>query len=960
MSRGSGRRADRPPGVEGVETRSDGATVAAYSYDASSYRVTPRLVAFPAGVDDVRAVLETARRHDLPVTARGGGTSMAGNAVGEGIVIDLSRRMNRVLEVDVAGRSVRLEPGVVLDDLNRRLADHGLEFAPDPSSHSRATVGGMVGNDACGNHSVAHGRTSDHILELDLVLADGAYVRATRGGVVALDDRDVSVGAAEHLERELRSIASDHLATLRTELGRIPRQVSGFQLHRLLPENGFDVARALVGSEGTCAVIVAAKVSLVARTRAEATLVLGYRDLIAAADDVPRILEAAPSAVEALDERIVTTLRERRGDDSVAGLPQGTAWLIVEIQDDDAGRDDGHDRLYALASDLRARGRLVDFAVVTDGSERSRLWRVREDGAGLTARPSDGRITWAGWEDAAVAPDRLGSYLRDFCELMGSRQITGVMYGHFGAGCVHVRLDFDLETAEGRRRMAVFVREAATIVASHGGTVSGEHGDGRARSELLPLMYSADALEAFRRFKRAFDPSARLNPGIVVDPVALDRDVLAPGGRGAAPPGRTVLALHQDGGSFARAVGRCIGVGRCRADAGGFMCPSFRASGEELDSTRGRARVLQEMVDGRVVTDGWRSTEVREALDLCLSCKACSTDCPVGVDIAAYKSEFSHHHYRRRLRPRSHYSLGWLPVWLRLAGMLPAVSNWVLRSRVVGRLMRWAGGVTQRRELPTVHSWRSSRPPSGQRRRAGHGEPVVLFRDTFTRAFRPGLVGDALEVLDSTGRVATPAPDLCCGLTWITTGQLGVARRILRRTVRVLDESGDADIVVLEPSCASALRADVPELLASDAARRVAGRVRTLSEVIGQAVESGWVPPALDGEALLQTHCHEHATFGSGTSRAVAQALGLRVEQVEGCCGLAGNFGFEASHYDTSMAVAEQGLGPRLRAMSRGSAVIADGFSCGTQIDHVLGQSGRASHIATVVARALPAQRTRP
>ena len=927
------------PGLR-VETKAGG--IAPYAYDASNYRVRPHAVAFARSIDDVCAVLGACRELGLPVTARGGGTSMAGNAVGAGVVLDFTRGMNRVLDVDPSARTARVEAGVVLDDLRDAVAPHGLTFGPDPSSHSRCTIGGMIGNDACGNRSVRHGRTSAHVESLEIVTADGVRAIADRTGLRPLDPADdQAVHRVGELVAELRGLVEANLAPLRTELGRIPRQVSGYQLHHLLPENGFDVARALVGTEGTCAVVVAATVRLVATAPASVLVAVGYDDVVEAAEDVPEILTWAPTAVEGMDEAIVATMRARRGPDSVTGLPDGRAWLYVEL--DGACEAEVTARADRLLDALKAAGRMRDGGVVSGEARRRALWRVREDGAGLAARLVDGGESWPGWEDAAVAPEDLAGYLREFRALQAGHGLSGVLYGHFGAGCVHVRIDFDFASEVGRAVARRFLEQAAALVVRHGGTLSGEHGDGRARSELLKIMYSSRILQAFAAFKRVFDPDGVLNPGIVVAPAALDSDLAAVVPK---PDGRpTLFTFPHDEDGFAGAARRCVGVGRCRGKTGGVMCPSYRATGEELHSTRGRARVLQEMLRGDLVRDGWRSTDVRDALDLCLSCKACSTDCPVGVDMATYKAEFLHHHYRWRIRPRSHYSLGWLPVTSVLAGYVARPLNAVLRGPL-GRVAARLGGITTHRKIPAFASRRAAR--AVLRRRSGDAA-AVLFVDSFTRAFRPSIAAAAVRVLDMAGVPCAPRTGLCCGLTWVSTGQLAVARRVMARTVSHLDRGPQRGlpIVVAEPSCAAALKRDVPELLGTDAARRVAARVHTFAGALAGLSTSGWKPPVPES-VLLQTHCHEYATFGS--PRALLTALGVSsVAEAEGCCGLAGNFGFEKEHYETSIAVAGLALRPRLEELPD-AVVVADGFSCATQVDHLAGGRGvRAVHLAELL-----------
>ncbi|MFJ3622625.1 FAD-binding and (Fe-S)-binding domain-containing protein [Streptomyces iakyrus] len=928
------RLAELAPGLR-VET-GPGAT-GPYAYDASNYRVPPRAVVFPRGAEDVVAVVRACREAGVPVTPRGGGTSMAGNAVGPGVVLDFSRHMNRILDIDPVARTARVEAGVVLDALRSATALHGLDFGPDPSSHSRCTLGGMIGNDACGNRSVRDGRTSGHVVALEIVTADGVRAVADHTGLHPVDPRDGALVA--RLEADLKRLVGDNLALLRTELGRIPRQVSGYQLHHLLPENGFDLARALVGTEGTCAVVTAATVRLVATAQASTLLTLGYEDVVAAAEDVPEILRFAPSAVEGMDEAIVATMRARRGADSVTGLPEGRAWLYVELEGDDAASVNA--RATELLGVLKGQGRLTGGRVVESPAERRSLWRVREDGAGLAARLVDGGESWPGWEDAAVAPEDLAAYLRGFRKLLASHQLTGVLYGHFGAGCVHVRIDFDMTTDGGRAVMRQFLTEAAALVVEHGGTLSGEHGDGRARSELLHVMYSHRMIAAFAAFKQTFDPDGLLNPGVIVDPTPLDTNLALR----ELPLIDTTFTFPHDGDGFAGAVRRCVGVGRCRSDAGGVMCPSYRATGEENDSTRGRARMLQEMIRGESVTDGWRSTEVRDALDLCLSCKACSSDCPVGVDMATYKAEFLHQHYKGRLRPRSHYSLGWLPRTSALAGYAARPINALLRGPL-GRLLARLGGVTTQRRIPAFASRRTLRKTLQAAKTPGPAK-AILFVDSFTRAFRPQVAGAASRVLADAGVPCTPQDGLCCGLTWVSTGQLDTARKIMARTVTALDDGDDRPIIVAEPSCAAALKRDVPELLGTDAARRVADRVQTFTGALTDLADDGWTPRPLPENVVLQTHCHEYATFKGRRPADLLRRLGVNeVDEAEGCCGLAGNFGFEAEHYETSMAVADLALKPRLD----GRPVIADGFSCATQIDHLAGDQGtRALHLAELL-----------
>ncbi|WP_020111656.1 FAD-binding and (Fe-S)-binding domain-containing protein [Rhodococcus sp. 114MFTsu3.1] len=936
---------------------------AEYSYDASNYRVPPLAVVFPATADEVRTVVRACANACVPIVSRGGGTSMAGNAIGAGIVLDFSRHMNRVVSIDQQGKSAVVEPGIVISELAAAVSAEtagALTYAPDPSSKSRATVGGAVGNDACGNHSVRYGRTADHTIALDVVTSDGHLLRATRDGLAAVDPSDSrSVEAATRIAADLRSLVSDHMADLRLELGLIPRQVSGFHLSTLLPENGFDVARALVGSEGTCAIVVAVTVSLVEVPPAALLLSLGYEDVVEAAEDVMTILEFSPAAIEGIDEKIVDTMRMRRGADSVRGLPSGNAWLYVDLDGDDP--TEVEDKAERLLERLRELGRLKDGRVVADPSERKSLWRVREDGAGLSARLSDGASgiteSWPGWEDSAVAPEKLAAYLADFRDLLAHHGLTGVMYGHFGAGCMHVRITFDQRTDEGRAIMNAFLRDAAALVVRHGGSLSGEHGDGRARSELLPVMYSTTMLRAFERFKGIWDPAGLLNPGSITDPAPMMNDLAL-----ANIPKRewkTTFDLHQIGSGpdprpvphldpFVHATQSCVGVGRCRSSSGGVMCPSFRATGDEKDSTRGRARVLQEMVrSSRTVAEGWASTDVKESLDLCLSCKACSSDCPVGVDMATYKAEFLDHHYAGRVRPMAHYSLGWLPRWLKVTARIAPALNAVLTPRI-GVLAAKLGGLTTERALPRFASRAELK---AQTTDSVQGGDVVLFVDSFTKGFRPEIVGAAVRVLADAGRTAECRSDVCCGLTWISTGQLATARKHLARTADALDDGTDRPIVVTEPSCAAALKKDLPELVNTDAARRVAARVQSFAGAVIDQAAGGWTPTATVPDAVtVQTHCHEYAVFGEATQRKALAAAGIEsIDEATGCCGVAGNFGFEPDHYEMSMKVSEQALAPAVRRAGD-RPILTDGFSCHMQVrqltdNHSAGASTHLAHI---------------
>lgn len=938
-----------------VETFDDEMTVASYSSDASNYRRVPAAVVFPRSRDEVIAAVGVCRELALPITCRGAGTSTAGQATGTGVVLDFSRHYNRILSVDPHSRTATVEPGVVADQLQEAVRPLGLLFGPDPSTHSRCTIGGMVGNNACGSHSLAWGRTVDNVVAMEVLTYDGT--------VLQLDDSSRSVpceppkpgDAAGRVLDALNRLVNDNLALIRTELGRFPRQVSGYALEHLLPERGFDVARALVGSEGTCAIVLSVTVRLVEPPQARRLVVLGFSDACAAADAVPALLDHGPIALEGLDRSLTDLVRAPRTRDAVATLPNGAAWLFVEI----AGRQTELGDL--SASLVRTASTATGFRAaesVDDADRAALLWRVREDGAGLATRLPDGSEAWPGIEDAAVPPHRLGAYLRAFFALLDRHRLRGAVYGHFGEGCLHVRVDFDFGTDRGHKAFKIFMMDAAKLISENGGSLSGEHGDGLARSELLSNMYSPAVIALFASFKRVWDPANRLNPGIITDPRPIDADLRIDPQR-AGPVLRTSLPFRNDQGDIAIAVRRCVGVGRCRTTSAsnGIMCPSYRVTRDEKDSTRGRARVLYEMTQGETISDGWRSEAVREALDLCLSCKGCSVDCPVGVDVATYKSEFLYHHYKNRIRPASHYSMGWLPVLARLGASAPRLANGIAGSRAAGLLKRM-GGVAPQRQLPRFADesflrWFRARP--GRTGDGRHGA-VLLWVDTFGNYFTPEVLRAGVRVLEAAGyRVEVLPGTQCCGLTWITTGQLDVARRVAGRAVAAASTqlSARTPVVVLEPSCAAALKSDLPELLDGDpAAARLASNIRTLAEFLDEKTHD-WLPPARGrSTAISQVHCHQHATGGYGADARLLAELGVETTELAGCCGLAGNFGFEAAHYDVSIRAGEETLLPAVRSADLETLILADGFSCRTQIGQTTAR--RAVHLAELIAARLP------
>ena len=1072
-----------------IDVDSSVGTRARYSSDAGLTRIPPLAVAFPRTPEQAVAAFHLARAHGVPLTARGGGTSCASNAIGPGLVLDFSRHMNRVISIDPEARTATVEPGCVGSTLQAAAAEYGLRFGPDPSSQNRATIAGMVANNACGPHATAWGRTSDNIVSLECIDGQGRRFTAT-----------TSHDSALHDVPGLASLIDTNLAPIRTQLGRFKRQVSGYSLEHLTPEGGRNLAAMLTGTEGTLVLILSVTVRLVPLPDAPVLAALGYRSMIEAADDVPALLTHSPLAVEGMDRRLVDVVRAHKGPGAVPALPEGEGWLLVEVGAPGEDVTASLERARALCADSAA----TDTVVYPPGDQASALWRIRADGAGLGGRtPPDGagggdQQAWPGFEDAAVPPENLGAYLRDFTALMEEYDIDGLLYGHFGDGCVHVRLAMPLETPEGVAHSRAFLQSAARICAAHGGSVSGEHGDGRARGELLRFMYSPEMLDLFARVKHVFDPDNLLNPGVLAAPMDeaeaasrararvlaarsggpdgltangahATRPGLAPadgalqpndaaandsspspdvsgaaGGTGLAPadgalelqPGVDPLdanlrrvaahpmpadggfAFTHDGGDFTAAVHRCTGVGKCRAGVSGtFMCPSYLATRDEKDVTRGRARILQEAANSQLVK-AIDSPEVLEALDLCLACKACSADCPAGVDMARYRSEALFRTYRGRMRPLSHYTLGWLPRLTRVTARVPGLARIVNVVMSVAPLRSLAFriiGLDPRRGMPALQSgtftaWArrrnllagsvpasaSSDPISGTRERGGTtassdparerdaaptssaparereaatassmadspilsgprdpgGRPYALvWADSFSQTLDDAGARAVVDVLEANGFAPIIAPDACCGLTWITTGQLTGAKKHLTSLLSVLAPfaASGIPIVGVEPSCTAVLRDDLLDLLPEDPrSALVSGATRTLAEVLSVVPASARRLPSLEGvEIVAQPHCHHYSVMGWDTDQALLESLGARVTRLEGCCGLAGNFGMEAGHYDLSVAVASHSLLPTLDAQPD-AVYLADGFSCRTQAAQLAGRGG--VHLATLLA----------
>jgi len=919
------------------EVRFDAGSRALYATDASNYRQVPIGVVLPRSKEDVIRTLEICRRHGAPVLARGGGTSLCGQSCNVAVLLDFSKYMNRVLEIDAAAKTARVEPGCVLDDLRHAAGRHGLTFAPDPATHTHNTLGGMIGNNSCGPHSVMGGETVHNVIELEVLTYDGTHMTLGAG-------RRPASGREAEIYTALERLRDTYADAIRRAFPPIPRRVSGYNLPALLPENGFNIARALVGSEGTCVIVLEAKLRLLDNPPARSLLVLGYEDVYSAGDHVPEVMRCGPIALEGMDDRLIEDMSSVHLHPGYARLlPEGRGWLLVEFggadkRDADAKAEEAMKRLKRLAN-------APSMKLYDDPEVEAKIWKVRESGLGATAHVPQKKITWEGWEDSSVPPERLGIYLRELRKLFERYGYECDLYGHFGQGCVHTRIDFDLETAEGIKTFRAFLHDAAKLVVSLGGSISGEHGDGQSKAELLPLMFGDELMQAFRQFKSIWDPANRMNPGKIVNAYRPDENLRL--GTSYDPPR---LATHfgypADGGDAARAALRCVGVGECRKKHG-VMCPSYMATGEEMHATRGRARLLWEAMKGEVITGGWREESVKEALDLCLSCKGCKGECPVHVDMATYKAEFFAHYYARRLRPLKAYAFGYIDRWSRLAMHAPRLANWGANLSIAKKLL----GVPQQRTMPRFAGGAFT---SGFKT-IGTGLRVLLWPDTFNNYYHPEVARAAAEALAAAGcEVHVPARPLCCGRPLYEFGLLDSAKAYLQRILSTLDADirAGTPIVGLEPACVSVFREELPNLLAHDEqAKRLSGQVFLLSEFLAHKAPR-FPFGKLGRKAVVHGHCHQQAVLKMDSEREVLKRLGLECDVLDsGCCGMAGSFGFEAEKYDVSVKCAERVLLPAVKRASPDTLIVTNGFSCRAQIEELGGR--RPHHLAELLRMAL-------
>ena len=935
------------------EVRFDDGSRALYATDGSNYRQVPIGVVVPRDVDDVIVTIALARELGAPILCRGGGTSLAGQCCNVALVLDFSKYMSEILEVDPVRQLARVQPGVILDRLRNAAERHHLTFGPDPATHDRCTLGGMIGNNSCGVHSVMAGKTDDNIEELEVLTYDGVRTKVGQTSDNEVEKIIREGGRRSQIYAGLRALRDQYADLVRKRYPNIPRRVSGYNLNYLLPENGFHVARALVGSEGTCVTVLEATCRLVKSPPERVLLIIAYPDVYECADRVPEIMAHGPIGLEGIDQRLVDyTRRKGLNSEGLALLPEGGGWLFAEFGA--VTQAEAQAQAHKLMESLGRSPHPPQMRLFTDKQQSRKVWEVRESALGATSHVPGELLEWEGWEDSAVSPDKLGNYLRELHKLMAGYGYRSALYGHFGHGCVHMRINFDLQSQPGIANFRKFVEEAAALVVSYGGSLSGEHGDGQSRAELLPKMFGPELVQAFREFKALWDPDWKMSPGKVVEPYRIDENLRLGAGYKPWEP-QTHFQFPADQGSLANATLRCVGVGKCRRDEGGVMCPSFRVTGEEEHSTRGRAHLLWEMTKGEVIRDGWRDEHVKDSLDLCLACKGCKSDCPVGVDVATYKAEFLSHYYDGRLRPLGAYQFGNVDIWARLVSSAPGLVNLTTQLPFLRDIAKLVAGIPQARDIPafapqTFRSWfRGRRVPKVD------GPPVLLWPDTFNDHFLPGTAKAAVEVLETAGfQVFLPAASLCCGRPLYDWGMLDRAKSLLLEILDVLEpEIGqEIPLVVLEPSCASVFRDESLNLFPHDErAKRLAQQTFLLSEFLERKAKH-FALPKLSRHALVHGHCHHKSIMRMTDEEAVLRRMGIDFQApAPGCCGMAGAFGFERDKHEISAAIGELELLPAVREASPDCIIIADGFSCREQIAQCTDR--QALHLADVIQMAL-------
>ncbi|GAC1638135.1 MAG: FAD-binding and (Fe-S)-binding domain-containing protein [Candidatus Acidiferrum sp.] len=932
---------------------------ALYAMDGSNYRQVPIGVVVPKTIEDVVAAMEVCREFGAPIFSRGGGTSLCGQCCNAAVVLDWTRHLNRILELNARKRYARVQPGVVCDQLRDAAAPHGLTWGPDPATHTHCTFGGMIGNNSCGVHSQMAGKTVDNVLELEILLYDGTRMTVGEVSLGKFEEQIAAGGRIGEIYSKLAALRHKYETLIGERYVKIPRRVSGYNLDELLPDaNGnFNLARALVGTESTCVTVLEAKVKLIEGKLSRALVILGYPHIFAAADATAEVVGFGPIGLEGFD-RVTTENIRKKGllqSEYLPLLPEGSGWLFVEFGADKIEEAEEQARRFLRAMAGRPG---VNSKLLLSPHEQKKVWSIRESGLGANSYVPGEAPSWEGWEDSAVAPEKLGPYLRELQNLFDKYEYKASMYGHFGHGCVHNRVTFDLATTAGVKKWRAFIEEAADLCVRYGGSLSGEHGDGQARAEFLPKMFGPELVQAFREFKAIWDPGGKMNPGKVVEPYRIDENLrlaVAPKLHGI----ETHFAFASDGGEFAQAVERCVGVGKCRREAGhgdqDTMCPSFMVTREEKHSTRGRAHLLWEMTRGEVLQDAWKSEEVKEALELCLSCKGCKGDCPVNVDMATYKAEFLSHYWQGRMRPLKAFVFGWVDKWAKLAAMAPGISNGLVGMPILNGLMKKIVGIAKERVLPRFANETFRASFRGKTQEQENAPAVMLWPDTFNNHFRPGTLQAASEVLNA-ARFAVNIPDvhLCCGRPLYDHGFLDMAKKYLEKVLAALQQpiAKGMPLVVLEPSCCSVFRDELLDLFPKrEDARRLASLTVTFAEFL-EKYAPGFKVPKLEQSAIVQGHCHHKAIVRLKSEKAVLGRLGVRYEILEsGCCGMAGAFGYEGEKYEISQACGERVLLPRVREASENTLILADGFSCREQIEQSTGR--KTLHLAEAIRQGL-------
>ncbi|HEY8296496.1 MAG TPA: FAD-binding and (Fe-S)-binding domain-containing protein [Candidatus Baltobacteraceae bacterium] len=939
------------------EVRFDTGTRAMYATDASNYRQVPIGLVIPKNAEDVERALAACRTYGAPVFSRGGGTSLAGETCNAAVVLDFSKYMNRIVEIDWEGKKARVQPGCVNDDLRNKAEERNLTFGPDPATHDRNTFGGMIGNNSCGMHAQMAGKTEENVEQLDIVTYDGTRMTVGPTSDDELERIIAGGGPKGEIYSKLKALRDKYADQIRARFPKIPRRVSGFPLNELLPENGFNVARALVGTESTCVTVVEATVRLVHSPPHRVLLMLGFPDLATAGDHVPFCDEHKPIALEGMSESMFHYMELKGKPESGRSMfPDGKAWLICEFGGE--SKEEAAERARGLMEAFKPKPHAPTMKLIESHEEQLHLWQFRDNALGSTSKIPNQPDYYPGWEDSAVDPKRLGDYLRKFQKMLDEYGYQGSIYGHFGQACVHVSINFDLFTAEGIAKYREFVTKMAHICVEHGGSLSGEHGDGQARGELLPIMYGDDLVQAFWEFKSIWDPQGKMNPGKVVHPYKIDQNLRWGTSYQPWEP-KTHFKFEDDHGSFAFAANRCVGTGKCRKHDAGTMCPSYMATKEEAYSTRGRARLLFEMLEGNPMENGWQDETVKDALDLCLSCKGCKGECPVNVDMATYKAEFLSHYYEHKRRPLAAYAFGLMYWWARLASLAPGVVNAVTQMPILRDIAKATVSVAPERSIPlfapqTFRAWFAQRTQANEKKPAPRGE-VILWPDTWNNHFHPTTAQAAVEVLEDAGfHVTIPKMQLCCGRPLYDYGMLDLAKTMLREVLEALRPQIRAGICVvgLEPSCVSVFRDEMVNLLGPDEdAKRLKDQTYLLTEFLAKKAPD-YAPPQLHRKAVVQEHCHQKSILDTSGENAIFKAIGLDYETPDtGCCGMAGPFGFDAEHYDVSMTLGERVLLPKVRQADKQTIIVANGFSCREQVAQTTNR--QALHPAQVLKMAI-------